>query len=94
MQANTNTGTKRKQSTEESQEDSTIEIATELKDLCLNAAERYLAVRVPALSPSLLAQLVQFLIAKGLELVDHWGEEDIDDPLSGYSSAEVSDEEQ
>lgn len=57
-------------------------ILQELKEICLNAAERYVALRVPALTPRLLSHLVEFVTAKGLELVEHWGEDDID-PLSG-----------
>lgn len=61
------------------------DLLTELKQICLNAAERYVALRVPALTPALLNHLVEFVASKGLELVEHWGEEDID-PLSDADS--------
>lgn len=59
------------------------DLLTELKEACQSAVARYVAVHVP--HGNMLSLLLEFAARHGLELVEHWLEDDIDGPSDADS---------
>lgn len=83
-----NASTRNSLSVTDSANNSDHSLLEELKEACLSAVERYVAVRVP--HGSILSLLLEFVARHGAEVVEHWGEEDMVDV--DFSSDEDEDE--